>query len=280
MDLRETLYQGRAYLAQQGLEEASLEAELLLIHFLGISKEYLFSHGEEQVSAAEADAYRGLLDRRTRREPLAYIIKEREFFGQSFYVDERTLIPRPDTETLVEEGLRLADGAGVIADIGTGCGAIAMSLAGRLPQARVYATDISLGALQVASANRSLHGLQEQVHLLWGDLLAPLPEPVDLIVANLPYIPSAVLPTLEPEVSRFEPRLALDGGEDGLEQICRLLQQARFWLRPGGRVLLEVGENQARVVASFAAGQWPGATVRIVRDLGGLERVVVVETVA
>lgn len=282
--LGQTLYEGREFLARHGLEEAPLEAEVLLMHLLGISRAHLYSHGEESVAPEEAEAFRALLDRRARHEPLAYITGEREFFGLGFYVDQRVLIPRPETETLVEECLRLlrqnGAGAPLIADIGTGCGAMAVALACHLPKAVVYATDISLGALQVASLNCVRYGVQDRVRLLWGDLLEPLPEPVEVILANLPYVATSNLDTLAPEVAHHEPRAALDGGRGGLDLIRGLLAQAPQRLRPGGGLLLEVGADQAAAVAQEAAAFIPGANSRIVLDLAGLDRVVVVELAA
>lgn len=162
----------------------------------------------------------------------------------------------------------------LIADIGTGCGAIAIALALHLPQARIYATDISASALEIARGNCRQHGVSERVTLLHGDLLGPLPEPVHLIVANLPYISESELPTLPPEISMFEPQIALAGGIDGLRQIERLLFQAGSKLQSGGAVLLEVGYDQGQTVKDLAKKCLPTAKVSVVTDLAGLDRVV------
>lgn len=275
---------GRARLARHGLEEAGLEAEVLLRHVLHVSRVYLYTHRDGPVSDKDIEAYEHVLDRRLEREPLAYITGVREFYGLEFHVDRRVLIPRPETETLVEECLKILrrDGlsAPLLADIGTGSGAIAVSLARHLPQARVYATDVSAAALEVAAANCHSHGVEGRVELLPGHLLEPLPEPVDVVLANLPYVPSSTLLTLAPEVALYEPRAALDGGPEGLDLIRALLAQTPFRLRPGGRVLLEIGAEQEPAVVRAAAEHMPSARVRTVRDLAGLDRMVVVELAA
>ncbi len=350
-DLGRVLRHGRRYLSQRGLEEARLEAEVLLIRLVGISRAHLHSHLDDPVSKEVETVYQGWLDRRASHEPLAYITGVREFFGLDFYVDRRVLVPRPETELLVEGCLRLlgrgrtgpsaptgdgspspvlantGDGSGatalapgpgrtgpsaptgdggpsghagdggppgntgdsrppghtfgglapVLADIGTGSGAIAVALACRLPDARILAIDVSAGALEVARLNCTRHGVRGRVDLRLGDLLEPLTEPVDIIIANLPYIADSVLPTLAPEVSVYEPRLALAGGADGLDLVRRLLAQTPGRLRPGGRLLLEIGSGQGTEAARAAAGALSGSTIRIMRDLAGLERVLVIE---
>jgi len=254
------------------------------MHLLGISRSYLFTHRDEPVGVEDIEAYRRLLDRRLERAPLAHITGHREFYGLDFYVDRRVLIPRPETETLVEECLKLLrrDGlvAPLLADIGTGSGTIAVALACHLPEAKVYATDLSPQALEVAAINCRRHGVGDRVALLGGNLLEPLPEPVDMVLANLPYIPTDILPTLAPEVAFYEPRLALDGGPEGLDLVRGLLVQAPLRLRWGGRVLLEIGADQGASAARAAGEAMPGAKIRVVRDLAGLDRLVVVELAA
>jgi len=166
----------------------------------------------------------------------------------------------------------------VVADVGTGSGAIAVSLAVHLPQALVYATDASPGALEVAARNCRRHRVEDRVHLLQGHLLEPLPEPVDLIVANLPYVSQAELAQLPPEISRYEPREALDGGSDGLDHIRCLLAQAREHLKPGGVVLLEIGATQGEAVVALARRHFLAARVEIAPDYAGLDRIVMVRT--
>ena len=164
----------------------------------------------------------------------------------------------------------------LIADIGTGCGAIAIALGLHLPQAMIYATDISASALEIARGNCQQHGVRDRVTLLHGDLLDSLPEPVHLIVANLPYISEPELPTLPPEISMFEPQIAFAGGPDGLEQIEKLLSQARRKLLPGGAVMLEIGYEQGQTVSQLAKKYIPGARVNVITDLSGLDRAVMI----
>lgn len=190
------------------------------------------------------------------------------------------LIPRPETELLVEKAIALAATTlpqpYLAADIGTGCGAIALALALNTPQARIYATDISAAALTVARRNCERHGVTDTVTLLHGDLLHPLPQRVHLILANLPYVKESEQLSLE--ISRFEPRLALDGGSDGTEVIERLLSQAGEKLLPGGAILLEVGYDQGQKALQLAKEHFPEARIGITPDLRGCERVLSIET--
>ncbi len=226
------------------------------------------------ISPAQVEGLRQLLERRLRGEPSAYITGHREFYGLDFMVDHRVLIPRPESELLVEKAIRLARSQAIskIADIGTGCGAIAISLAVNLPAATIYATDISSQALEVAGENCRRHGVTDRVILLQGDMLEPLPGPVDLIVANLPYVREADLPAGGP--LSFEPKLALNGGTDGLDKIRVLCRQAEEKLRNKGSMLLEIGEGQAEAVMAILHESFPSALIEIERDLAGIERVV------
>jgi len=222
-----------------------------------------------------------LIQRRIRHEPLAYITEHKEFFGIEFYLDPRVVIPRPETELLVEQALELANSrfprSCIIADIGTGCGAIAIALASNLTQAKVYATDISAPALEVAAINCQRHGVTDQVQLLRGDLLDPIPEPVHLVVANLPYVRDSEIAELSAESRLFEPMIGLAGGEDGLQWIRKLLLQAGGKINPDGAILIEIGYDQGTAVASLARGVSPEAAVRIVPDLSGHDRVAIIE---
>ena len=274
--LREALLWGEQTLAQSALDSPRLDAAILLAHALGITRAQLHAHPRGQPSSAELARYRQLIERRARREPVAYIVGHKEFYELNLFVDNRVLIPRPETELLVEKAIEISQRQSVVADVGTGSGAIAVSLAVHLPQALVYATDASPAALEVAVRNCRRHGVEDRVHLLQGHLLEPLPEPVDLIVANLPYVSQAELAQLPPGISRYEPREALDGGPDGLDYIRRLLAQAEGHLEPGGVVLLEIGATQGSAVVALAERHFPAARVGIVRDYAGLDRVVIV----
>jgi release factor glutamine methyltransferase len=226
------------------------------------------------LSTEQQNAFRDRLARRLDDEPTAYILGYREFYGCDFLVDASVLVPRPETELLVEKALEIArkHRLSVVAEVGTGCGAVAISLALELPHARVYATDISASALKVARANSRKHGVSDRVRLLNGDLLDALPEPVEMVVANLPYVRESDLPRSGP-VSR-EPRLALDGGTDGLDKIRRLCIQAKVVPGSGGYLLLEIGEGQARAVSTFLYDLFPPALVEVTLDLSGIDRVV------
>ncbi len=287
VSVREAVLWGVRVLERHGCDGPRLDAELLLAHALGLSRARLLARFDRELSPAELARYRRLIERRRAHEPVAYIVGHQEFYGLDFYVDGRVLIPRPETELLVEKAIELAGKVGdrgyglyplTLADVGTGCGAIAVSLAVHLPQATIYALDCSAEALEVAARNVRRHGVEGRVHLLRGDLLSPLPEPVDLIVANLPYVSEAELAELPPEIRCYEPLSALDGGPDGLRHIRRLLAQAGGYLRPWGAVLLEIGATQGQAVAELARRHFPAARIEIAKDYGGLDRVVIVRT--
>jgi release factor glutamine methyltransferase len=252
---------------------------VLIAAALGVARLQLYVQFDRPLDQAELAAIRDSVRRRQTGEPVAYIVGKKEFFGLELAVDARVLVPRPDTETLVDEALaRLAERppeapAPRIADVGTGSGAVAVTLAKQRPTAEVLATDISAEALEVARENARRHGVT--VTFLEGDLEAPLAPhaPLDLIAANLPYIPTGDLAGLPPEV-RHEPRRALDGGADGLALVRRLVvAAASALLAPGGALALEVGAGQAPSAAELcrAAGL---TDVRLRRDLGSIDRVV------
>jgi len=270
--LIQALNHAREILVANNVEDASLESELLLRHVLRTSRVQLYQDLNRELKPEQEKTFLELVKRRLNGEPTAYITRHREFYGFDFYVDSNVLIPRPESELLVERALTLAQNRPIstIAEIGTGCGAIAVSLALNLPQAKIYATDISAPALKVALVNCQRHGVLNTIHLLQGDMLNPLPEPVDLIIANLPYVK-------EPELSGltdFEPRLALNGGADGLNKIHQLCRQVSYKLHPDGCLLLEIGEGQGRTVTTLLRSLFPSAKIEVIPDLGGIERVV------
>ena len=267
------------------VDDASVEAELLLGHVLGMSRTGLYTEPERRLTSAETERLRDLVRRRLDREPAAYILGHCEFYGIDFYVDPRTLIPRPETELLVEEAMELARRISqqgkptIIADIGTGCGAIAISLALALPRAKIYATDISTSTLKVAEANCRRHGVNGRVELLQGNLLEPLHRAVDIIVANLPYVKDCEFIDLSPEIREHEPTIALAGGRDGLDKIREMLEQmrAKRSADPGegpAYLLLEIGKGQGEMVTSLVNDRFPQASIGLVSDPGGIERVV------
>ncbi len=278
MTIGEALHKASKTLAAHSFEEASLEAEILLMHVLGIDRAKLYALLGEELSNGDAEVLTQLVNRRLTNEPVAYIVGHREFFGYDFHVAPGVLIPRPESELLVEETLdfvrgRFPAGAPIIAEIGTGSGAIAISLALLLPKAEIYATDISASALEIARVNCERHGVQDRVHLLEGDVLAPLPEPVDIIIANLPYIGDAELDKLGNEIRMFEPLEALAGGGDGLDKVRQLLVKVGDKLRPEGLILLEIGYVQGGAAASLRPLLPLAASVELVKDLGGRARV-------
>jgi release factor glutamine methyltransferase len=233
---------------------ARQDAEALLLHVLGKSKSWLLAHSDEQLAASEASRYGDLLDRRYRGEPIQYIVGEAEFYGLPFRVTPDVLIPRPETEHLVEKVLALAASfpAPRIVDVGVGSGCIAVALAHHLPQARITAIDLSAPALAIAEENAKRNGVA--LRFLEGDLLTPVAgEHFDLIASNLPYVPLADRATLAVEVRDHEPAVALFAGDDGLE-ICRRLIPAAFAaLVPGGFLLLEIGHGQSQAIAALLA---------------------------
>ena len=271
MSRKQALGRARGILAEKSIDDAPLEGELLLRHVLGVSRPQFYLDLDDELSPEQYEALRQLIKRRLSGEPAAYITSHCEFYSLDFHVDPRVLIPRPESELLVEAALGLAQNhpLSAIAEVGTGSGAIAISLALELPGTNIYATDISAPALEVARINCQRHGVTDRVFLLQGDMLDPLPEPVDLIIANLPYVRKSELSAV-----RFEPLLALDGGSDGLGKIRRLCRQLGGKLRPGGFLLLEIGEGQGVAVTTLLQTIFPNGKIRLMPDLSGIERVV------
>jgi len=271
---KEALARARGILADNNIDDAFLEGEILLRHVLGISRTQLFSDLECGVSPALQNTLERLIERRLHGEPSAYITGHREFYGLDFYVDRNVLIPRPESELLVEKSIDLVRSGGItsVADIGTGCGAIAVSLAVNLPEVVIYAVDVSAPALEVAEVNCRRYGVTDRIRLLHGDMLEPLPGPVNLIIANLPYVRESDLPPGN-DLS-FEPLLALDGGVGGLDKIAALAGQADDKLLPGGYMLLEIGHGQAEGVKELLRKSSPLSLIEVDRDLAGIERIV------
>jgi len=280
MILSEALQSTTQTLLRTRIDDASVEAELLLGHVLRMTKAQLYTEPERVLTSAETKHLHCLVQRRLDHEPAAYILGHCEFYGIDFCIDCNTFIPRPETELLVEEAVELAHRISypgkqiTIADVGTGCGAIAISLALALPQAKIYAMDISASALRVAGMNCQRHGVNGRLELLQGNLLEPLPQPVDMLVANLPYIKDCEFEDLSPEIINFEPTIALAGGEDGLDKIQRMLEQMPGKLNYGACFLLEIGQGQGEMVTSLIKSYFPQASIKPISDLGGIERVV------
>jgi release factor glutamine methyltransferase len=277
--LSSALQSSRARLA--ALDDGNTTGSALLGHVLGLTRAQVLARPEQVLTPEQAAAFEALVARAAAGEPLAYLTGRREFYGLDFEVDPAVLVPRPETELLVDRALA-AQPARVL-DVGTGSGCIAVTLAVRLPEAALTASDLSPAALALARRNAQRHGVAEHITFVHSDLLdAFLPPassfqpPFDLIAANLPYIDTDELGTLP--VARFEPRLALDGGPGGLVLVARLLRQAPALLAPGGRLLLEIGASQGPAALDLAHAAFPSAAAHVQRDLAGLDRLLVIET--
>ncbi|MGH7886528.1 MAG: N5-glutamine methyltransferase family protein [Candidatus Binatia bacterium] len=322
--LRDVIGQAAQILARAGSESAQLDAEVLLGHALAVAREQLIVMADLPLGAAHGARFLSLLARRVQREPVGYIVGRQEFWSLDFHVTRDVLIPRPETERLIEVALRLAgplrsDNPLRVLDIGTGSGAVAVTMAKELPSARIYATDISPSALAIARKNAALNGVDARITFLCGDLFAaladqtapfdfhltppleagtikwgfqrgrashlqylnwqrgskpPFANSIDLIVSNPPYLRSAEIVGLEPEVCQWEPRLALDGGVDGLDFYRRIAAQAGRFLAPNGAIALEIGADMSAEVVAILTRCRLYRDVQIVRDYGGQDRVV------
>lgn len=286
------------FFQEKGIESPRIDAEVLLGHVLKKERIYLYVHFEEPLQPEELTAYREAIKKRVQRVPVAYIIGRREFMGLTFHVTEDTLVPRPDTEILVQaavERLKKREGDVHFADIGTGTGAICLSVLTYVPDATADTVDISEAARKVAEENAEALGVADRVMFYTGDLLAPLcaaqadvdasgdDEPqaearaarYDAILSNPPYIPDADIASLAPEVRYKEPRTALAGGPDGLAFYRRLIADSPALLADDGFLAVEVGIHQAKAVAQMATDSGNFARTEILKDYGGVERVVV-----
>ena len=268
-------------LASGGIITGARDAEVLLAHALRLTREQLIMRADELINDHQEALYRGLLQRRLRREPVAYIVGSREFWSLEFRVNRDVLIPRPETELLVEIALewigeRAVHGLSAlrIADVGTGSGAIAVALASEVRSARLVATDISDGALALAQLNAERNHVAHIIDFIESDLFSGLMEnqPFDLVLSNPTYIPSVQIQGLDPEVSCWEPRAALDGGPDGGDFYRRIAREARHHLAAGGALLLEIGDGMGAAVAQIfrQAGGWGVPAIR--HDYTGRER--------
>jgi release factor glutamine methyltransferase len=296
MDVRAALKRGIAQLRDEHVPSFTLAAELLLLHVLGRDRAWLYAHPEEEVGEEQARQFFGLIARRAAGEPTQHLTGKQEFWGLEFEVTPDVLIPRPETEHVIEVALdRLAlrelragrrqksDGAGLrIADIGTGSGCIAISLAKELPGAAIYATDISPAALEVGRRNAARHGMHDRIQFVQSSLLQgsdqPLPSTFDVIVSNPPYVGRREAESLPREVREHEPASALFGGEEGYELYADLIAQAESHLGPEGILVLELGlETLAAVQPLLDATKW--ANVGVTDDLAGIPRVIAAERI-
>ncbi|MFQ5903450.1 MAG: peptide chain release factor N(5)-glutamine methyltransferase [Candidatus Binatia bacterium] len=281
--VRQALQEGTGFLSRMGLESARLEAELLLGKVLGGGREGLYLNYEMPLKRREKNLFQRALQRRTRREPVSYITGQREFWSLEFLVTPAVLVPRPETELLVEVALEVTGQSDEsfpfkILDLGTGSGAIAVSLAKERGDLEVWATDLSSGALEIARANAAHHGVGEKVHFLQGDLF----EPVDgrqgffhLVVSNPPYVRRGEFQNLPPEIRDWEPRSALDGGVDGLDLYRRIIQEGHLYMVDGGLMALEIGADMGDEISRLFASVGFYSEGTLHRDCAGRDRVVV-----
>ena len=265
------------YLGKRGVASPRLDAEVLLAHVLGVPRIQLYVQFDRPLEPGEVDSYRALVRRRGQREPVAHLVKRREFWSLELTVDRRALVPRPETELLVELCLGRMGETGRFADLGTGSGAIALALLHERAGWRAVGIDCSSDALEVAGTNADELDLSDRVEWRRGDLLAPLAdEQVELIVSNPPYIPSGEIDALQPEVARYDPRGALDGGADGLDVIRRIAAEAPACLSAQGLLALEFGAGQQDTVrALFETAGFRNLEVR--NDYAGRPRVLLAE---
>ncbi len=279
MIISEALREGMRLIRRTGSDEARLEAELLLMHAIKTDRVHLYERLKDELPTRAGHYYRRLLDRRLAHEPVPYIVGHREFFGIELKVSRSVLIPRPETETLVELAIgfardRFADGGLTIVDVGAGSGAIAVALACELPDARVIATDLSKRALALARRNAARHGVANRIDFFAADTLQPIDGRAEIIAANLPYVTTADWLATPPEIREWEPRRALDGGADGLRDIRKIFRQAPEKLALGGAFFAEIGDHQGAAVRSLAEEAFPTATVEVRPDLAGRDRVI------
>jgi release factor glutamine methyltransferase len=256
-------------------ETPTLDAQVLVAHFLGKPRTWVLAHPDAMLNQQQNDQLIQASDRLKHGEPLPYVIEHWEFFGMDFYLTPDVLIPRPETELLVERSLgwlRLHPRRRRAIDVGTGSGCVGISLAMNIPDLHVLLTDISFPALNVAMCNAQKYGLSERLEFIQADLLDGITQRFDLICANLPYIPSDTL--LKLPVSKREPHLALDGGQDGIQLIARLLNQARNRMTPGGLIIMELESSQGVQVKTMAESLYPATNIQVLRDLSGLDRCV------
>lgn len=280
--IHQALERATLFLTKADQTDARLDAQVLLSHILNTGRSFLYAYPEHMLTSEQELQYLTLIERRSRGEPVAYLTGHKEFYGLDFVVDQRVLIPRPETELLVEAALSVcrkmfdAGHTPIIADIGTGSGVIPVTLAvfePRLPY--LYASDISADALDVALLNCQLHHVEERVRLLQGDLLFPLPEPVDILTANLPYVGTEELAELPLDVREYEPHLALFSGPLGLDLMLRFFQELQYSqkLKEGAILLLEIGYSQHEALVSILREIWPQVTLTFTKDIAGWYRV-------
>ena len=281
MRLREAWARSRKQLERASIPDADIEAQVLLRNALGIDRATFHASFDRELSDEDAEAFERSVQRRIEGEPLSYITGHREFYGLEFVVTPDVLVPRQETEFLVEAVLKYVgsrggdDDALTVADVGTGSGCIAVALGHHLPKATVYATDVSREALHVAEENVRRHGLEGRVHLRHGDLFEALDGPVDVLVSNPPYLSTSEAADLPPDVRR-EPSVALVAGSDGMDVLRRLIVRARGYVKPGGLLAFEIDPRRVEAVERLVGRIFQGGEIGVIKDHAGLERVMTV----
>lgn len=273
MTIRQALHNGRFP------HIPPLHTRLLLQHVLGVDHAYLIAHDDEALTPAQEETFLAYLERAAQGEPIPYIIGSAPFYGMDLHVSPAVLIPRPETEQLVETAVSWAKDhpACHIVDVGTGSGCIPIALARELPQARIQATDISADALVIAQQNAAQF-VPNRITFHRGNLLHPITQPIDLITANLPYVTDQEWTMLDDGVKLYEPQVALKGGPDGLAIIRDLLNQAIHKLTSGGAIILEIGWQQGQAAQTAAAAHFPAAQIKLLQDYFGQDRFVTIQT--
>ncbi|MDC7294110.1 peptide chain release factor N(5)-glutamine methyltransferase [Butyrivibrio sp. DSM 10294] len=277
MDYRTVYQTGIEQLERAGIAEAKLDARLLLEYACDTDHSTLFAHPDREVSDKELEAYRELLARREQREPVAYILGNWDFMGLTFRVNSDVLIPEQDSELLVEEAMRFCEDGMKVLDLCTGSGCIGLSLLRFTNYTNLVATDISAKALDVARSNAESLGLSDRATFIETDLFPEIPDKdkkYDLILSNPPYIASSVIEGLAPEVRDYEPRIALDGDEDGLAFYRRIVQNAGDYLYSSGYLIMEIGYDQAEAVTGLMEADGRYHDIEVIKDYGGNDRVI------
>jgi release factor glutamine methyltransferase len=279
LTLQQLCQQATEQLEAVDIDAPRLSAEVILAHALDLTRTQLLARLDRLPDSDQLQRFQMNLERVLKDEPLAYVVGHREFYDLDLITDRRALIPRPETECLIEEALaRLADRlAPLIADVGTGCGAIAVTLAKHMPRARVIATDLSAEAVDLARENARRHSVADRIDFRVGSLLGPVTESFDLLVANLPYIDDKDWPFLQKTIRGHEPKMAFLGGPDGLDLMRAMLQDAPRVVKAGGLILLEIGAYQGDDVTAIARLHFPAARMSVKPDYAGLDRLVVIE---